>query len=104
MPERELTFENEFTYADGTSGWFELRVQPVPAGLFILSIDITARVEAERSMARQLARLRSLREIFGIVRQFLADCSVISSDIVAIGIDQVQQDRRPFDMTQELIA
>jgi putative nucleotidyltransferase with HDIG domain len=60
---RGETLENEFTYPDGNTGWFELRIQPVPAGLFILSIDVTARVEAERTMARQLARLRSLREI-----------------------------------------
>lgn len=60
---RSNTFENEFIFPDGTPGWFELRVQPVPEGIFILSIDVTGRVLAERSTARQLARLRSLREI-----------------------------------------
>src|SRR3990172_5289817 len=29
--------ENEFSFPDGTSGWFELRTQPVPEGIFILS-------------------------------------------------------------------
>ena len=36
-------FENEFTYPDNTKGWFELRIQPVPEGLLVLSIDITER-------------------------------------------------------------
>jgi len=36
--------ENEFIYPDGSSGWFELSIQPVPEGVFILSIDITERL------------------------------------------------------------
>lgn len=40
-------FENEFTYPDQSKGWFELRIQPIPEGLFILSIDITERKMAE---------------------------------------------------------
>jgi len=38
--------ENEFTFPDG-SGWFDLSIQPVPEGVFILSIDITERKKAE---------------------------------------------------------
>lgn len=40
--------ENHFFFADGSSGWFELRMEPVPEGIFILSIDITARKIAEK--------------------------------------------------------
>jgi len=36
-------FENEFTYPEGGTGWFELRFNPVPEGVFILSLDITER-------------------------------------------------------------
>lgn len=42
-------FDNEFTFPDGTKGWFELRVHPVPEGIFVLSIDITDRKIAEQS-------------------------------------------------------
>lgn len=42
--------ENEFTYPDGTKGWFELSIQPVPEGVFILSIDITARKNSEEAI------------------------------------------------------
>lgn len=34
---------NEFIFPDGTTGWFDLRIQPVPEGIFILSTDITER-------------------------------------------------------------
>jgi putative nucleotidyltransferase with HDIG domain/PAS domain S-box-containing protein len=55
--------ENEFTYPDGATAWFELRVEPVPEGLFVLSLDITDRQRAEREMQRTIDRLRSLRAI-----------------------------------------
>jgi PAS domain S-box-containing protein len=42
--------ENEFVYIDGTTGWFELSIEPVPEGLFILSIDITERKRAEQEI------------------------------------------------------
>ena len=40
--------ENEFRYPDGTSSWFELNIQPVPEGIFILSMDISDRKQAEQ--------------------------------------------------------
>jgi two-component sensor histidine kinase len=46
--------ENEFTYPDGAKSWFELSIQPVPEGIFILSIDITARKEAEERIRASL--------------------------------------------------
>lgn len=41
-------FENEFIFPDNSKRCFELRIQPVSEGLFILSIDITERKKAER--------------------------------------------------------
>lgn len=49
--------ENEFTHADGTTSWFELSIQPVPEGIFILSLDITERVRAMRKIREQLDEL-----------------------------------------------
>src|ERR1700722_11523275 len=40
--------ENEFTFPDGSKGWFELRFVPVPEGTCILSLDVT---EERRSAA-----------------------------------------------------
>ncbi len=55
--------ENKFDNPDGSTGWFELSIQPVPEGLFILSIEITERKLAEEKIQKQLAQLTALREI-----------------------------------------
>jgi two-component sensor histidine kinase len=48
MEERvTLQFENEFTYNDKTKNWFELRIEPIPEGIFVLSTNITHRKKAE---------------------------------------------------------
>jgi PAS domain-containing protein len=40
-------FENEFTFPDGSTRWFELRVQPVPEGICVYSSDIDRRKRRE---------------------------------------------------------
>lgn len=50
------SMENEFTFPDGSRGWFELRFEPVPEGVFILSLEITDRKRAE-------VRLRKLNNV-----------------------------------------
>ncbi len=45
-----LQFENEFTYNDGSKNWFELRIEPIPEGIFILSTNITNRKTAEAEL------------------------------------------------------
>lgn len=42
--------ETEFVFPDGTSGWFDVRTQPVPEGIFVLSIDISDRKRAETAL------------------------------------------------------
>jgi len=59
MEERESQFmENEFTFPDGSQGWFELRIYPVPEGIVILSIDITERKHAADELHRTLDDLK----------------------------------------------
>lgn len=53
-------FENEFTYPDGSVGWFDLNIQPVPEGIFILSIDITEKKKAELEILNSRENLRAL--------------------------------------------
>ncbi len=55
-------WDNKFTYPDGSTGWFELSLQPVPEGVFILSIDISERKRAEAAVAATLKRFQSLIE------------------------------------------
>jgi PAS domain S-box-containing protein len=50
--------ENQFTFPDGSTQWFELRIRPVPAGICIYSADIE-----HRKRPRPLAV--RIRELFG---------------------------------------
>ena len=52
--------QNEFVYPDGRVHWFELSIQPSPEGIFILSIDITERKQAEIELRRSEELYRGL--------------------------------------------
>jgi PAS domain S-box-containing protein len=52
--------QNEFVYADGERRWFDLSLHRVPEGLFILSIDITERRQAEEVIRQSEERFRQL--------------------------------------------
>ncbi|HRE30159.1 MAG TPA: PAS domain-containing protein, partial [Anaerolineales bacterium] len=56
-------FENEFTYPNGARAWFTIKMDPIPEGAFILSIDITDRKRAEDSLQEHVTRLEALRAI-----------------------------------------
>jgi PAS domain S-box-containing protein len=58
MRERCATsLENEFTFRDGRREWFEIRVQPVPEGICVYSLDIDERKQAALALARRLETL-----------------------------------------------
>ena len=64
MDERiTVQFENEFTHNDGTRGWFELRIEPIPEGIFILSTNITKRKKAEEELLQLKDDLESKVQI-----------------------------------------
>jgi PAS domain S-box-containing protein len=52
--------ENEFTFPDGSKGWFELHIEPVPEGVLILSLDITKNKEIEAEINRYRNRLEAV--------------------------------------------
>jgi PAS domain S-box-containing protein len=54
--------ENEFTRADGVSAWFQVVIQPVPEGIFILSADITERKRYDEALNESEKRYRLLFE------------------------------------------
>ncbi|MBI1184100.1 PAS domain-containing protein [bacterium] len=61
MKKREkLTFENEFVFPDGKKRWFELRIDPIPKGVFIMSIDITDRKQNEAEKRAYIKLLEDL--------------------------------------------
>jgi len=57
---RPARMENEFTFPDGTQGWFELSIQPAPEGVFVLSIDVTEHKRLEQELNRYRRRLEDV--------------------------------------------
>jgi PAS domain S-box-containing protein len=51
------TLENEFRFPDGSIGCFQLTIQPIDEGLFILSTDITERKRAQQALEERNRRL-----------------------------------------------
>lgn len=51
--------DNEFQHADGTRGWFELRFVPVPEGVCVLSLDVTAAKVAAHDVNNHLSVILS---------------------------------------------
>ncbi|MBI1423503.1 MAG: PAS domain S-box protein [Gammaproteobacteria bacterium] len=54
--------ENEFYYPDGSRAWFELSIEPVPEGIFVLSVDITKRKQTEAELRNSRDLLQSIIE------------------------------------------
>ncbi|HEU4365593.1 MAG TPA: HD domain-containing phosphohydrolase [Candidatus Krumholzibacteria bacterium] len=77
--------ENEFVYPDGSAGWFELSVHPVPEGIFIASLDISDRKRAEMNMQRQLGRLQTLRAI---------DLAILNTTDMAVTLRTILEEAR----------
>jgi PAS domain S-box-containing protein len=68
MADRTMhVLENQFTFPDGTKHWFELRIQPVPAGICVYSSDIDERKRRERGetpVSSSVPVLEWLRRLF----------------------------------------
>jgi PAS domain S-box-containing protein len=54
------SIENEFVFPDGSIGWFDLRIEPIPEGIFILSVDISDRKRAEEDLRQSEANFKQL--------------------------------------------
>ncbi|MDK2981104.1 MAG: hypothetical protein PWQ55_1451 [Chloroflexota bacterium] len=52
--------ENEFIFQNGTKRWFELRIQPIPKGIFIFSNEISARKNLEHQIREEKRKQETL--------------------------------------------
>jgi len=74
--------ENEFTFPDGAAGWYDLSIQPVPEGVFILSEDITKRkhLEDERVELQKRLQFQTLFEsVPGLFLVLKPDLSIVGA-------------------------
>jgi len=63
MEERiRMHFESEHTFKAGHPRWYELSIEPVEEGIFVLSLDISERKKAERELAESEKKYRRLIE------------------------------------------
>jgi two-component system, cell cycle sensor histidine kinase and response regulator CckA len=52
--------EVEFEFEDGARAWFRISVEPVPTGIFVLSVEISEERRTRDALAEREARLRAL--------------------------------------------
>ncbi len=96
--------ENEFTYPDGSTSWFDLSIQPVPEGVFILSIDITERKQSQETLHVALTKYRTLFENFplGITvtdeRGNILETNPMAEHL--LGLSQAEQKQRSIDASE----
>lgn len=63
-------FDNFFKYPDGSNGYFDLSIEPIDEGLFILSMDITERMEREIEKEKRIEEAKEiLNKISHDIRQ-----------------------------------
>ena len=75
--------ENEFVFPNGETAWFELSIEPVPEGLFILSVDITDRKEVEVALRQEREMLET------ITGNINAGLMVVSKDYIVLWANKV---------------
>ena len=55
-----IQMDSEFIFPDQSKNYFELSIQPVPEGVFILSVDITERKKAEKMLLASEEKYRAI--------------------------------------------
>jgi len=63
LEKKPHVFINEFKFPDGRTDVFELSIQPVNEGLFILSMEVTDKVRMEKERARYTENLEQMLHI-----------------------------------------
>ena len=102
-------FENEFIFPDGSTGWFDLSIQPVPEGVLILSIDNTERKRVENAL-RENEEKYLLNEFLDVTNNKQAEAILLENQLklneayklAHIGIWEWESDTDTVIWTEEL--
>lgn len=96
MEERiALSIDDTFTYADGTSRRFEIRVEPVPSGISIVSVDVGARQQTRMIEAAPdaMVLVDARGDVAYVNTQALAMLGYEREDLVGRSVDLLVPDR-----------
>ncbi len=91
-----IRMENFFRFPDGEEGWYDLSIQPVPEGVFILSIDVTERKTAEEELVRAYDRLSKMTSS-NVVGVIIADPSGRLLEVNDYYLDMIGYTRGDFN-------
>ncbi len=74
----------QFDFPDGTRGWFELSIQPVPEGILVLSSDITKLKKVEAKLKEKITeRNLMISQITKQKKQLEEFCQIIAHNLRA---------------------
>ena len=83
-----VRLKNEFIFPDNSKGWFELSLQPIPEGIFILSVDITDKIKAEETAKKILAEKEELAQrMAGIINTLPAHIALLDENAIIIDVN-----------------
>jgi PAS domain S-box-containing protein len=114
QPEKILS---QFTARADTAGWFEVRAQPVPDGICVLSVDVTER-ERLQAVLRQSQKMDAVGRLAGgiahdfnnVLTAMIGYCELVLEEVgydspIALDVDQIRlAGERAARLTRQLLA
>jgi PAS domain S-box-containing protein len=104
MEERvPVHYEMEFEHPEGGRTWFDVRAQPVPEGIFVLSIDVSDRVAADRALLEAKAALEDKTAQLERERTRLAEAQAVAhvgsweTDLATLVVSWSDETHRIFE-------
>jgi PAS domain S-box-containing protein len=96
--------DNEFEYPDGTTRWFELRFEPVPEGVMVLSLEISERKSLEVQL-RHAQKMEALGRLAGGVAHDFNNILTVIASFGQFVLERVADDVETHaDMSEVLSA